>query len=41
MTQIQNRFFFHISANLAFTTAAKKFKNSEKPALRQFTKKSE
>ena len=40
-TQIQNRFFLYISADLAFITAPKKIKNSEKAALKQFTKKSE
>ena len=36
-----NRFFFHISADLASITTAKKSKNSEKTALKQFTEKSE
>ena len=30
MTQIQNRFFFHISADLAFITAAKQLKTQKK-----------
>ena len=36
MTQMQNRFFFHISADLAFITAANKIKNSKKTAPKQF-----
>ena len=30
MAQIQNKFFFHISADLAITTAAKKFQTQKK-----------
>ena len=44
MTQIHNRIFFHISVDLAFralSDSCKKFKNSEKAALKQFMEKLE
>ena len=41
MAQMQNRFFFHISADLASITTAKNLRTQKKTVLKQFTEKSE